>query len=37
MELLAVGVALMIGFFLALTLQWGLLAAIVRQITRTPQ
>ncbi len=30
----AVGVALVIGFAVALSLQWGLLAAIVRSVTR---
>ncbi len=34
MEILVVGGALLIGFFLALSLQWGLLAAIVRRIGR---
>ena len=34
MELLAIGAALTIGFLLALTLQWGLLAVIVRRMTR---
>lgn len=35
MEWLAVGAALMIAFALALSLQWGLLAAILRRITRS--
>lgn len=34
MEMLAVGLALGLGFFLALTLQWALLGAIVRQMAR---
>lgn len=34
MEWLAVAAALMIGFVLALSLQWGLLAAILRRLTR---
>jgi|GEM_PF-3785614 hypothetical protein len=35
MGLLAVGGALMIAFVLALSLQWLLLAAILRQVTRS--
>jgi hypothetical protein len=35
MEWLAVGAALMIAFALALSLQWGLLAAILRRMTRS--
>ena len=34
MALLAVGAALMIAFGLALSLQWGLLAAIVHHMAR---
>lgn len=34
MEALALGVALMFSFALALSLQWGLLAVIVRHMTR---
>ena len=36
METVALGVALSFSFVLALSLQWGLLAVIVRHMTRRP-